>query len=161
MKHRNPLIVFILPFITLGIYQLYWLVKTKREMNKKGEKILTAWILLIPLIGSIWFYWVYSKGVDHVTDHKMNNIVSFLLLYLLGSIGSAIIQDSFNSVPIGGQQNWNASPQATGPVAPVINVSRPSSLPNQPTPHEPQSQNPQIPPQPPVSPSQKPPLVSG
>jgi hypothetical protein len=91
----------------------------------------------------------------------MNNVVSFLLLYLLGSIGAAIIQDSFNDVLPAEQQNWNANPQATGPAAPIVAAYQPDTAPTQPATVASQSQSPQIPPKPPVSPSHQPPLVSG
>ena len=96
MKQRNPIAVFLLPFITLGIYSWYWLVKTKGEMNKLGESIPTAWIWLIPFVGVIWWLWKYSEGVERVTNEKLGGILSFVLLFLLGNIGNAIIQDTFN-----------------------------------------------------------------
>ncbi|MCX6728235.1 MAG: DUF4234 domain-containing protein [Candidatus Saccharibacteria bacterium] len=98
MKQRNPIAVLLLPFITLGIYSWYWLVKTKGEMNSLGEKIPTAWVWLIPFVGVIWWYYEYSKGVEHVTGEKINWIISFVLLWVLGCIGQAILQDSFNKV---------------------------------------------------------------
>lgn len=98
MKQRNPIAVFLLPFITLGIYSWYWAVKTKGEMNSMGEKIPTAWIWLIPIIGFVWWNWEYSKGVEHVTNEKISSILAFVVMWLLGSIGQAIIQDSFNKV---------------------------------------------------------------
>jgi hypothetical protein len=98
MKERNPILVFVFGFITLGIYTLYRAVVTKTEMNRLGEKIPTAWIILIPIVGYIWWYWKYSEGVEHVTKGKLNGILAFILLYLLGSIGEAIVQDSFNQV---------------------------------------------------------------
>jgi hypothetical protein len=39
MTERNPILVFLLPAITLGIYGLIWLVKTKDEMNQQGAAI--------------------------------------------------------------------------------------------------------------------------
>jgi hypothetical protein len=98
MKQRNPIAVFLLPFITLGIYSWYWAVKTKGEMNALGEKIPTAWIWLIPIVGTIWWFWEYSKGVEHVTNEKISSILAFVVMWLLGPIGQAIIQDSFNKV---------------------------------------------------------------
>ena len=98
MKERNPILVFVFGLITLGIYSWYWAVKTKGEMNKLGEKIPTAWIWLIPIVGSIWWYWKYSEGVEHVTNEKTNGILAFILLYILGFIGQAIIQDVFNGL---------------------------------------------------------------
>jgi membrane protease YdiL (CAAX protease family) len=108
MKQRNPLAVFLLPIVTLGIYSWYWLVKTKGEMNKLGEHIPTAWIWLIPFVGAIWWYYEYSKGVEHVTGEKINWILAFVVLFLLSTIGQAIIQDSFNKVTV--------APVAVGPV---------------------------------------------
>jgi hypothetical protein len=96
MKKRSPIAVFLLGFVTIGFYSWYWAVKTKGEMNKLGEKIPTAWIWLIPIVGSIWWYWKYSEGVEHITHEKINGVLAFVVLYLLGGIGQAIVQDAFN-----------------------------------------------------------------
>ena len=100
MKQRNPIAVFLLGLVTCGIYSLYWAVKTKGEMNKMGEQIPTAWILLIPIIGAVWWFWKYSEGVGRITKENPSGIMAFILLFLLGSIGQAIIQDFFNKVTV-------------------------------------------------------------
>ena len=124
MKKRSPIAVFIFPIITLGIYALYWYVQTKVEMNAKGEKIPTAWLLLasvIPVIG--WFvalYWLYkySEGVDHVTGGGTSAILAFLLLWFLGPIGMAVVQAGFNKA--GGEEKPAAeAPKADAPAAPA------------------------------------------
>jgi hypothetical protein len=97
MKHRNPLAVFFLPFITLGIYGIVWFVKTKNEMNAQGSEIPTAWLIIIPFV-NWWWMWKYSEGVDKVTKSELSTVISFILLFLLGSIGMAIIQNDFNKV---------------------------------------------------------------
>jgi len=97
MKQRSPIAVFLLPFITFGIYSLVWMVKTKGEMNSKGATIPTAWLIIIPFV-NIWWMWEYCVGVEKVTNEKMNGAIAFLLLFLTGMIGQAIIQDSFNKV---------------------------------------------------------------
>jgi len=96
MKKRNPISVFLLGFVTLGIYSWYWAVKTKGEMNKLGEAIPTAWIWIIPFVGSIWWYWKYSQGVEHITGEKLSWVMALVVLFLLGNIGQAIVQDFFN-----------------------------------------------------------------
>lgn len=98
MKKRNPIAVFLFGLITLGIYSWYWAVKTKGEMNRLGEKIPTAWIWLIPIIGSIWWWWKYSEAVEHITQKEMGGVLAFVVLFLLGGIGQAIIQDAFNKI---------------------------------------------------------------
>ncbi|HWY79182.1 MAG TPA: DUF4234 domain-containing protein [Candidatus Sulfotelmatobacter sp.] len=98
MKKRSPAVVFLVPFVTFGFYSWYWLIATKNDMNKLGEQIPTAWIWLIPFIGGVWWYWKYSEGVEHITKEKLNGVLAFILLVLLGNIGHAIIQDYFNRV---------------------------------------------------------------
>ena len=97
MKHRSPVAVLLLPFITLGIYSIYWQVATKIEMNEQGAKIPTAWLLIIPFV-NIWWLWKFSEGVEDVTDGKSSTAISFILLFLLGFIGQAILQSSLNQV---------------------------------------------------------------
>ncbi len=97
MKHRSPIAVLLLPFITFGIYSLYWAVSTKGEMNKLGAKIPTAWLIIVPIV-NIWWMWKYSEGVEYVTKEKMSGVLAFILWLLLYIIGQAIIQDAFNKV---------------------------------------------------------------
>jgi len=97
MQHRNPFLVFFLPLITFGIYGLVWYVRTKSEMNAKGAKIPTAWLLIIPIANIYWLY-KYSEGVEAVTNKDMSTAVAFILIFLLGMIGMAIVQSKFNSV---------------------------------------------------------------
>lgn len=95
MNKRSVVMVIVLSIITFGIYALVWQVKTKNEMNKCGADIPTAWLLIVP-IANIYWMWKYCGGVEHVTRGKMSQVISFLLLFLLGVIGMAIIQNEFN-----------------------------------------------------------------
>ena len=97
MQHRDPIMVILLSIITLGIYSLFWYVATKNEMNAKGAQIPTAWLIIIPFV-NIWWYWKFCEGVELVTNKGMGVAVAFLLLWLLGTIGEAIIQNELNKV---------------------------------------------------------------
>ena len=97
MRNRNPILVFVFSFITLGIYGIYWMVSTKNEMNRMGTHIPTAWLLIIPFV-SIYWMWKYSEGVGQVSRNQLSAPVAFLLLFLLGAIGMPIIQNTFNKV---------------------------------------------------------------
>jgi hypothetical protein len=116
MQQRSPIAVCLLPFVTFGIYSLYWLVKTKGEMNSRGAQIPTAWLLIVPIV-NYWWFWKYSEGVEQVTGGKLSGVLSFVLMLLLGMIGYAIIQDSFNK--IGGQISPAGPPTFTPPAAPT------------------------------------------
>ena len=95
MKKRSVAGVIILTIVTLGIYGLVWSVKTKNEMNKLGANIPTAWLLIVP-IANIYWLWKYSEGVEIVTKNKISAIMAFVLMWLLGLVGMAIIQYEFN-----------------------------------------------------------------
>lgn len=95
MTQRSPVAVFFLPIITLGIYAIIWLVKTKDEMNTQGAEIPTAWLLLVPIV-SLWWFWKFAEGVGKVTRGDMGGGLAFVLIFLLGNIGMAVVQSSLN-----------------------------------------------------------------
>ena len=53
------------------------------------------------IFAAVYIYWFikYGKAVNSYTNGQLNTAVTFLLLYLLGVIGMAIIQDKFNEMP--------------------------------------------------------------
>ncbi len=97
MKHRSPAAPLLLPFITFGIYSIVWFVKTKNEMNRSGESIPTAWLLIVP-IANIYWLWKYAVGVQGVSKDGMSRHAAFWLLFLLSIIGAAVVQSQFNKV---------------------------------------------------------------
>ena len=97
MTRRNPIMVVLLPILTLGIYYLVWYVTTKNEMNTRGANIPTAWLLVIPIANFFWI-WEFSKGVELVTNKGMGAGAAFVLLLFLGTIGGAIVQSNLNKV---------------------------------------------------------------
>ena len=123
MENRSLGKVFLLTFITFGIYGIYWEVKTKDEMNARGAAIPTAWLIIVPFV-SIWWLWKYAEGVEMVTGNKISGPVAFLMLWLLGIIGMLIVQDAFNKVA--------QTPIAAGPTPPAY------PGPTMPTPPSPQ-----------------------
>lgn len=98
MKKRSVAGVVLFPFITFGIYTIYWYVSTKGELNKKGANIPTAWLIIIPLV-NIWWMWKYFEGAEQVTDKKVNSIIMFVLaVFITSIISSAVCQNEYNSL---------------------------------------------------------------
>ena len=97
MKHRDPIMIVLLGIITLGIYAIAWYANTKGEMNAKGANIPTAWLLVIPIANLFWI-WNFSQGVEMVTKKGMGAGTAFVLLFFLGTIGMAIIQNNLNRI---------------------------------------------------------------
>ena len=97
MTQRSPALVLVLALVTFGIYGIVWLVQAKGEMNNQGCEIPTAWLLIVPIANLFWL-WKFSEGVGKVTNNQTSPGVAFLMLWMLGPIGMAIIQSSFNNL---------------------------------------------------------------
>ena len=101
MRNRSVIGVILFPFITLGIYYLYWFVSTKNELNEKGAEIPTAWLLIIPFVNIYWI-WKYYEGAEKVTNSKVNGVLMFVInLLVTGIISNAICQDAYNNLSSG------------------------------------------------------------
>jgi hypothetical protein len=125
VKKRSPVAVLLLPFVTFGIYSLYWLVKTKGEMKALGADIPTAWLIIVPLV-NFWWYWKYCKGVEHVTNGKLNGALAFIGFLAIGFIMSAIVQDSFNNLGSGVSAVPTPSVVAATPASDVTPAAEPN-----------------------------------
>ena len=98
MKNRSVVAVVLLPFVTFGIYSIYWAVSTKGELNSKGAEIPTAWLLIIPLVNIFWM-WKYYEGAEKVTNGKVNGILMFVSELLgIGIVSRALSQDAYNNL---------------------------------------------------------------
>jgi hypothetical protein len=96
LKERNILLVYILSFITLGIYYLYWLYKTKNELNELGANIPSFILYFIPIVNIYWLY-RYTEGWAHVTK-KDNAVIYFILFLLVGIIKPYLVQRDLNEI---------------------------------------------------------------
>lgn len=97
IKKRNILAIYLLGFITFGIYMIYWNVKTKGELNFLGGKIPTAWLLIVPIANLYWLY-KYSEAFSLYVKKDDNSALWFILFWLVGVITPAIVQSELNKI---------------------------------------------------------------
>ncbi len=82
MKYRNPLTVLVLSIVTLGIYDLYWLVKTKTVLNNTTRiHTPTIWLLFSPIgllviIVALYVFSAPQPLVTHTTTTYGNMVTS-------------------------------------------------------------------------------------
>jgi len=96
LKERNILLVYILGFVTLGIYFLYWMYKTKNELNELGANIPSFILYFIPIVNIYWLY-RYTEGWAYVTK-KDNAVIYFILFLLVGIIMPYLVQRDLNEI---------------------------------------------------------------
>jgi len=95
-KERNILLVYILGFVTLGIYFLYWMYKTKNELNELGANIPSFILYFIPIVNIYWLY-RYTEGWAYVTK-KDNEILYFIVFLFVHIIMPYLVQRDLNEI---------------------------------------------------------------
>ncbi len=95
MKPRSPITVVLLSVLTLGIYALVWFVRTKDELNRTyAAGIPTAWLLLVPFVGALYWTWKWSEGAEKATG--TSGISVFLLMAMVPIVGIPVMVSKFN-----------------------------------------------------------------
>jgi len=97
-EKRSIGLTYLFIIITFGIYYIYWLYKTKEEMNREvNGNIPTAILLIIP-IASI--YWLYKYTECFVTKVKGNDdtVLWFILFWFIGIITPFVVQSELNKL---------------------------------------------------------------
>lgn len=97
VKNRNIFLVYLFSFITLGIYAVYWMVSTKNEINSRGAKIPTGWLLIVPIANIYWVY-KYCEGFAVNIKKDDNTLLWFIVYILVGIIMPAIVQSELNKI---------------------------------------------------------------
>ena len=97
IKKRNPAGVIILSIITLGIYLIYWIVKTKGEIKSLGASIPTAWFIIIP-IANIYFAYKYLDGFSTYVKKDNLGIIWFIAAVVAPPVMPVIIQVELNKL---------------------------------------------------------------
>ena len=67
MQTRNPVLVVVFSFLTLGFYGLYWIATTQNALNRKtgmGSSGVTTIILSMVTFGIYGIYWFYLLGKE-------------------------------------------------------------------------------------------------
>lgn len=86
IKKRSLLVMLVLTIVTLGLYPLYWLVTTRREMVATGAKIPTTLLAIVPILLSACVYlvqvFVKAGYFDSASITSLANTLASLSLYI-------------------------------------------------------------------------------
>lgn len=97
IQKRNIVAVYLFMIITLGIYGIYWEVKTKEEINSLGGDIPTAWLLIVPIANIYWLY-KYADNFSNKVKKDKNGLLWFIVFWLIAIIMPAIVQSELNKI---------------------------------------------------------------
>jgi hypothetical protein len=97
IKKRNPALVIIFSIITLGIYFIYWAVKTKEEIKSLGANIPTIWFIIVP-IGNLYLLYKYCDGFSEYVKKDKMGILWFLASVTVFPVMPVIVQTELNKL---------------------------------------------------------------
>jgi hypothetical protein len=95
IQERNVLMVYVYSILTLGIYNIYWWISTKRDINSLGGDIPTAWICLIPFAG-LYYGYKYCEGFATKVKKDDSTFMYFALWCLFAIVMPGIVQSELN-----------------------------------------------------------------
>jgi hypothetical protein len=81
MSQRSAFIVLILSLFLFFFYPLFWLYKTKKELEVFGKEIPALWFLFVPGLNFLW-EWKYSDAVAEVINKRKLTRLIFCLFQL-------------------------------------------------------------------------------
>lgn len=96
-KQRGPAAVFFLTVFTFGLYGIFWFADTKDTLEARGAEVGATWHLFIPILSLIWL-WKWCQGVEKVSGGELSAGSNLVKVWLLGPIGMAMLQSSFNTM---------------------------------------------------------------
>lgn len=98
MKRRHVLAVLGLSYLTLGIYVLYWLYKTRKELlqflpDKKAiPRVFLLFVPVLVLIGMVIISIAWgAMTIENYADAGQTFSVTFTVLLILGVIGIFVV----------------------------------------------------------------------
>ena len=100
IRPRNLWLMLFLLVITLGFYAIYWLYKTKNELNRLGGTIPTFILFFIPIV-NLYFFYSYAKNFVNIvlTRYEFSDIIPyFFFLTLLPGIAMFVFQYKLNKM---------------------------------------------------------------
>lgn len=90
LRKRNLLVVLLLTLVTLGIYYLVWLYKTRKELlsvNDDKNAIPSFWLLFLPCLAFfILFIPLIAVSPDDMSDAAAAFLGIFTILLAVGTI---------------------------------------------------------------------------
>jgi len=100
IKRRNPAVVILLSIITLGIYGIYWVVSTTKELRRNTNSAPNPKLLLLFLIPGVnliiffVYYWKYSQAINELTGFSAGGL--FVLWFFIAPVAMIVSQLQLN-----------------------------------------------------------------
>jgi len=95
IKERNPIMVIILMMCTFGIYGIYWIFVTSKELQELGAELPSIILVFIP-IANIYYLYVYLKEWHRVVNYEQDFMMVLLIYFVFSPLAIYWVQTELN-----------------------------------------------------------------
>ena len=97
VKERNPITVIVLMMCTCGIYALFWMFETGKELKELGAEIPALWFILIPGL-NLYFGYKYLEEWHRIVKYEQDFIMVLVLYFVFMPIVIYWVQTELNKL---------------------------------------------------------------
>jgi len=95
-KERKIWLIYLLGFLTFGIYFIYWFYVTSKELQELGADIPSFILFLLPVAN---LYWVYRYIEEWARITGKDNPILYFLVFLFFNIAIPfLVQKELNNI---------------------------------------------------------------
>lgn len=102
VEERSILVSIILSILTLGLYNIIWIININDDiddiLNEESTDGLLIIIYSIITFGIYYLYWLYKCGkrLDRVNNNKSNSCIIYLIFGIVGLSLIALVLIQYN-----------------------------------------------------------------
>ena len=97
VKERNPIMVIILSMCTCGIYMLYWIWDTSKELVELKAELPPLWYIIIPGL-NLYFMYKYLEEWHRIVKYEQDFIMVLVIMFVFSPIVIYWIQTELNKL---------------------------------------------------------------
>jgi len=97
VKQRDPIMVIVYTMLTCGLYYLYWLYETSKELTELGAELPTIWFIFIPIIQYYYLY-KYLEEWHRIVKYEQDFMMVLIIGYIFSPIVMYWVQEELNKL---------------------------------------------------------------
>ncbi|MHA1124791.1 MAG: DUF4234 domain-containing protein [Candidatus Heimdallarchaeota archaeon] len=97
VKERNPITVIVLMMCTCGIYMLYWMWETSKELIELKAELPELWFIFIPGL-NLYFMYKYLEQWHQIVKFEQDLIMVLVVFYFFSPLGIYWVQTELNKL---------------------------------------------------------------
>ncbi|MCG3253960.1 MAG: DUF4234 domain-containing protein [Candidatus Heimdallarchaeota archaeon] len=97
VQERDPIMTIVLIMCTCGIYALYWLFQTSKELIELKAELPELWFIIIPGL-NLYFMYKYLEEWHRIVKYEQDFMMVLLIAFVFSPIVIYWVQIELNKL---------------------------------------------------------------